>query len=439
MGWELSTWLALARSFQLLASLAATSMHGYLTVRVYSGRLGLSKEMVVLELFACILLGYSILAIFGGRRSNKTGWLTFFIVCDVVMCAILLGIITTLSHAGLPVHCAGMTRITDPNEKYSIPGYTTIGFSDESLGQRGQLDTFCGFDRSYFAIANALIFAYMFTITVTVLRILEKKYTKNTKVNEVLESLQRADDINMKVVDTPSPLDSSPSLNLPLPPSSEGILTRNTSLRSTFTAATSAAASHAGSYGHDPIPRRPIGHPHAAPITRRPLPPLSPPPSTPVNNPSVAAATAGFVPVPLDEEDSDAEAALVADGMQHHRPPHHHHQYQQQHQHHRHHPPHNQPHPHHPSSPPPFPHGRMSMSIPMPMLSEEDAHSAAAAAADAALVSDGMRPSEPMLPPYHPGHRRMSGHAEGEDNEMRLSGYVKGQTRAQDMKDSGRY
>lgn len=56
MGWELSTWLALARSFQLLASLAATSMHGYLTVRVYSGRLGLSKEMVVLELFVCLIL-----------------------------------------------------------------------------------------------------------------------------------------------------------------------------------------------------------------------------------------------------------------------------------------------------------------------------------------------------------------------------------------------
>lgn len=68
----------------------------------------------------------------------------------------------------------------------------------------------------------------------------------------------------------------------------------------------------------------------------------------------------------------------------------------------------------------------------MPMLSEEDQ------SADHALVSDGMRPSEPMLPPYHPGNRRMSGHG-GEDNEMRLSGYVKGQTRAQDMKDSGRY
>lgn len=50
MGWELSTWLALARSFQLLGSMAATTMHGYLTVRVYVERDGLSAHMVALEL-----------------------------------------------------------------------------------------------------------------------------------------------------------------------------------------------------------------------------------------------------------------------------------------------------------------------------------------------------------------------------------------------------
>jgi len=250
----------------------------------------------------------------------------------------------------------------------------------------------------------------MFTITMTVLRILEKKYTKNTKVTEVLESLQRADEINMKVVDTPSPLDSSPSLNLPQPPSSEGILTRNTSLRSNFTTATSAAASHTGPYGHDPMPRRHVGHPATA-ITRRPLPPLSPTSSTPANP---SAATAGFVVFFLVKGDGD-ESALVADGMQHR--PHH-----QQQPHHQRHPSRDQG-PHHHLSP--FPR--------MPMLSEE------AQTADAALVSDGMRPSEPMLPPYHPGNRRMSGHGGEDDNEMRLSGYVKGQTRAQDMKDSGRY
>jgi hypothetical protein len=70
----------------------------------------------------------------------------------------------------------------------------------------------------------------------------------------------------------------------------------------------------------------------------------------------------------------------------------------------------------------------------MPILSEEEQ------SADAALVSDGMHPSEPALPPYQPpaDGRRMSGHA-NESNEMRLSEYVKGQTRAQEMKDSGRY
>jgi len=67
----------------------------------------------------------------------------------------------------------------------------------------------------------------------------------------------------------------------------------------------------------------------------------------------------------------------------------------------------------------------------MPMLLEEES-------ADSALVSDGMRPSEPMLPPYEPGSSRMTGHGV-ESNDMRLSEYVKGETQAQDMKDSGRY
>lgn len=53
MGWELSStssWLALARSLQLLSALASTVMHGYLTVHIYTGKLGLSKHMIVLEL-----------------------------------------------------------------------------------------------------------------------------------------------------------------------------------------------------------------------------------------------------------------------------------------------------------------------------------------------------------------------------------------------------
>jgi len=109
----------------------------------------------------------------------------------------------------------------------------------------------------------------------------------------------------------------------------------------------------------------------------------------------------GFTPVPLDED--SAEAALVADGMQH------------------------QPHRSHRRGP----SASNPQGVTMPMLLEEES-------ADSALVSDGMRPSEPMLPPYEPGSSRMTGHGV-ESNDMRLSEYVKGETQAQDMKDSGRY
>ena len=119
----------------------------------------------------------------------------------------------------------------------------------------------------------------------------------------------------------------------------------------------------------------------------------------------------GFVPIPLeddDDDDDDYAGALVADGMQHQQR----HQSEQQAQ---------------------FTRQRIQMQSQMPMLPEDEQ-----LAAEHALVSDGMRPSEPMLPPYEPNPNFMPGHGE-EDNEMRLSEYVKGQTRAQDMKDSGRY
>jgi hypothetical protein len=281
----------------------------------------------------------------------------------------------------------------------------------------------------------------MSTITLTVLRIFQQKYTKNTKVSEMLDSLERAEDISLKVLDSPSPVDESPRMSV-APPPSEGIITRNTSLRSNFTTATSVAGSHhTNPYAPSPASRRAMPT-----IPRRPLPPTSPTSNNP-NHDQRPAPNEGFVPVPLDEDEDAAEAALVSDGMQHR--PHRSHQHQNQ-------PPH-----HHSHSGTSHSHGHghthnhSYSRMTLPMLSEEDhphphhshAHAHAqqtpstidADAADAALVSDGMRPSEPMLPPYHPGNRRMSGHGEEEDNEMRLSGYVKGQTRAQEMKDSGRY
>lgn len=62
--------------------------------------------------------------------------------------------------------------------------------------------------------------------------------------------------------------------------------------------------------------------------------------------------------------------------------------------------------------------------------------------AEAAMITDGYRHSTmsgfTSLPPYTPGPSRqfMDGHG-NESNEMRLSEYVKGQTRAQNMKDAG--
>lgn len=80
----------------------------------------------------------------------------------------------------------------------------------------------------------------------------------------------------------------------------------------------------------------------------------------------------------------------------------------------------------------------------MPMNESAMDLNAANIQANMAMVSDGSRYSgavrqiqRSQLPPYSPGNlRRMTGHGD-EDNDTRLSEYVKGETRAQDMKDSG--
>ncbi|KAH6617875.1 hypothetical protein B0J18DRAFT_468216 [Chaetomium sp. MPI-SDFR-AT-0129] len=405
MGWNISQWLAFARAIQMLGALIAVGSFGYVTVRLNNTTHGVSKQTMVLEMLACFLLGYSILSIVlqhTGRRSKKTRWLTFTVVFDVFLSTILLGIINVLARGGLPMHCAGMTRPDLDPTIVPLPGFTTIGFSDEGPGRRGELDDLCQYVTPYYAVANFLIFTYIFTITATVLRILESKYTKNTKVNEMLDSLERSGDVSMKIMEPPSPLEELPRPNF-APPPSEGIMTRTASLRSTFTAATSVAPTHTGGSGVSVIPRRPIGGSAPPALPRRPIPP----PASPSSSRTAANPGTGFVPVPLDDDDS-AEAALVSDGMRHQPPP----QLQNQHQR--------------------IPSRDYHAPFPrMPMLTEEDQ------SADAALVSDGMQPGDHTLPPYHPGNRRMSGH--GGDNDTRLSGYVKGQTRAQNMKDSGGY
>lgn len=272
----------------------------------------------------------------------------------------------------------------------------------------------------------------MISIVLAILRICERHYTRNTRVTELLNSLERS---NEKEQEQYSPLLATPTTFAPppLPPLSEGIITRQTSVRSVATTARSPAPNP---YRIAPIiPRRPVPNRALSVI------------SSHSNDSQISPLSQHNLRD--DRYDIEADAALIADGMQH-RPQ------QQRHSYH---------------GPEPQQQPRQN-NMPM-LIEEEDDNPEAALVADgmrhhssgnqlhpgyqpqqpdirkpiipttiqdeesAALVSDGMRPLS-MLPPYTPGSLRMNGHA-NEGNEMRLSEYVKGETRAQDMKDSGRF
>lgn len=287
-------------------------------------------------------------------------------------------------------------------------GYTTKSFSDEAGGRKGELDRYCAFERSIYFIVIGLMFTFMVTIVLSVLRICEGSYTKNTRVNELLDSLERA---NEKEQQSPL-LHTGPRF---MPPPSEGIITRQTSVRSV------ATTNHVGPASYSSLPA----------ITRRPVP----------NRTSMGLAIS-----PIDEAsetrgDEEYEA-LVADGMRH--------QPQQQHHYTSIQPQHQQPTPQQPQQ--------------MSMLEENDRSSLSEAGmvADgmqyrpnnqhidnfeqqeapehyvvspatapldeesAALVSDGSRPM-PNLPPYTPGSSRMPDQVSVQPRtlDMKPNGYFK--------------
>ncbi|KAH8884653.1 hypothetical protein GQ53DRAFT_386247 [Thozetella sp. PMI_491] len=401
MAWELSSWLVLIRSFQFMGALGAGALNGYLFAVVSTKRLGLTNSMVVLEFLGVAMFIYTLFAmtvLHTGQRSKSTSWLVFFIVLDVKFCAISVAIITLLASAGLPSNCGGLTK-SDPNSidnRRPQLGYSSIGFTNESGDQKGELDKFCAFERSYYFIAVGFIFTFIMTIVLSILRICEKSYTKNSRVSEMLESLERASEKDHKLLMTPasgSPHDTvAPKLlgvgglemGMAHWAPSEGILTRNTSVRSAMTASTSAGNPYRplSTGAARTIPRRPVALPQRTSF-------VDPGPSTGLG------LGLGLVQPMAGSEDESADAAIISDGM--------HHRQQREH------------------------------AQRMPMLQEEDQM------VDIALVSDGMRPSEPMLPPYEPRRgAHMVGHG-SESNDMRLSDYVKGETRAQAMKDSGAY
>ncbi|KAK4164530.1 hypothetical protein QBC43DRAFT_47912 [Cladorrhinum sp. PSN259] len=408
-----SAWHSIARTFQFLGALSSTAFHGFLTIWVYKRRLGLSQTMLILQLLISVLLLYTIFAMTLQNKkkgSKKSNWLIFLVVSDVLFCGVVLGIITLLAHAGLPLHCAGLTRtdfrLDDEGQIGPEPGYSTVRFSrQDDTELPGGLDNFCGFERSYFYVSNALVFSYIITIVIAMVRIVEQRLIKS-----YTHTFDAGDEeINLKDLDASVGVPSTTSLSTPTPgtaelsqqnlqqhapsPPSEGIITRSNSLRSTFTTATTSThsgpsnrpTSTGGPYRSNTIPRRPVGSSGFG--------------HQPSQSVQSSSATGGpsFTPIPLlDEEDA---SLVVSDGMRHQSQPQQQQQQQQQSQHYR--------------------QGSLSQSAQynqfsrMPMLLEEDPQISVAntertdadAADDAhhALVSDGMRPSAPMLPPYEPG------------------------------------
>lgn len=70
------------------------------------------------------------------------------------------------------------------------------------------------------------------------------------------------------------------------------------------------------------------------------------------------------------------------------------------------------------------------------LLSSTEMHANLAMVTDGSRYTPGQAVDHSQLPPYSPGNQRtMAGHGH-ESNDIRLSEYVKGETRAQDMKDS---
>ncbi|ESA42134.1 hypothetical protein GE21DRAFT_8747 [Neurospora crassa] len=297
-------------------------------------------------------LVYATLVVFiqhSGHRSRKTGWLFTFVMGDIIFCGVDLAIITLLANAGLPSHCSGLatTKEEDHHKVYiPPPGFTTPGFASGSVGEKGQLDKFCAFERSYYAIALGLVFTYIATIILTVLRIFERNYTENSKCIEVLNSLERADTLESKHSDASSQIIEAPR---PHPdrsgPSSEGVITRTASIRSNVTAMTSSTAAGNGPYLSGAIqsnaipPRRPVNQNVSVPARQ-----LSVSTVRSNNTSRPGGAIANFAPVsPIDEGEIDIGAALVADGPQyrahqsHNNIPHQQYQPNQQHQPQRHH------------------------------------------------------------------------------------------------------
>ncbi|KAK7935538.1 hypothetical protein PG985_001033 [Apiospora marii] len=367
--WGVTSWLVLVRGLQILGVLVSALCNGFLLVYIHVNKLGLSPAMSALEIMTCSILIYTAIVLLvqhTGKRSihARTSFIVPFVVGDVLFTGLMIGIITVLARMGVPSNCAGLTRSDykendEPNEPPA--GYQTIRFGDGSADHKGVLDKFCALERAYYFISVAMVFSYMITVTLSILRICEGLYTRNNVVDERLTTateLYRLKSNRSKVRGLST---ASQARSPPMSPLQPGV--------------TTSPSFPSGPSFPNPDRRQTLQQ--TAPQQQQQQQQYSAMPPTTRGDP----AREGLL---IDEQngdhDAEAEAAMVTDGYR-----------------------------------PPGAHSHL----------HSHSHS----------DSQG---SMPALPPYTPGEssRFMVGHG-NESNEMRLSDYVKGETRAQREKDGG--
>ncbi|KAI0844641.1 hypothetical protein F5Y00DRAFT_196282 [Daldinia vernicosa] len=369
--WTVSRWLLFARLLQVSGTLVTAVMNGFLLVYIHINRLGLATSMFCLEMMVCVALIYSGIVLLmqhsgSWRRRSSTILATIFIAGDVAFNGIMIAIITVLSRTGLPTDCYGLTRDDKENNDAPDkppPGYDTIRFGNGD-NIRGLLDRYCSLEQSFYFIGVALIFTYMLTITLGVLRIFEQRWNHGQKDHSCMseDNIHQLDHITYNV-QSPNPergLDSAA-------PSSEGV-------------STPAARANPTIRTHDFGSTGDLNEDRVFNEQRRTL-------QLPVSPVSVASRISQVSPI---------SPVMRQHGIFH----------------------------------------TTSQDVPDTSVGSSDL-------AAEAMVTDGYRyrlqPGIPSLPAYSPSQSRgqfMDGHGD-ESNEMRLSGYVKGKTRAQNMKDSG--
>ncbi|OTA61653.1 hypothetical protein K449DRAFT_65510 [Hypoxylon sp. EC38] len=374
--WSVLRCLLFARLLQVCGTLVTAVMNGFLLVYVNANGLGLASSMICLEMMICIAFIYSAVVLLfqhagGPRRRSSTPLIAAFVAGDVVFNGMMIAVITVLARTGLPADCHGLTRSDKESGDASDnppEGYGTERFGDGNI--KGELDKYCSLEQSFYFIAAGLVFTYMLTVTLGILRIFEQRWNHGHKDPRFASTnnLYQLSDMTPKI-------QSPNSSRVPegAVPSSEGVITP-TSRTNTPLHTQGIRASDDLRRNHPfheqrqslPVPVSPVSA--ASPISQvSPISPITHQHRSFNHTPGALDTSMGGLMID-HSTNMDAEAAMVTDGYRHR-----------------------------------------------------------------------AQPGMSSLPPYTPGQSRgqfMDGHGD-ESNEMRLSDYVKGETRAQRMKDSG--